>query len=306
MKLRKKIALLGALLILVLVIAYSGSADFGGYSGDSDYGSSSSDSWSSSSSDSWSGSYSSSSYDSGGSGGGNGFTTTLVILVFVAYAVYYVMKKTRGGEGPSDERPTPAPTPAPALRPASELRKIDPNFDPDALAEKISGLYVRFQKAWQNKDLGVVRPYLSQTYYAQVNKQLQDDYVDMGLTSYLEKIAVLEVRILGYSDSPTHDIITAFLRTRFVNYTKNDATGAVVRGHLTQEVFMEYEWTLSRKKGVLTQPNGAAKSENCPNCGAVIDLARSAKCEYCGTVLDTAENDWVVSAIKGLSQRGRQ
>ena len=35
--------------------------------------------------------------------------------------------------------------------------------------------------------------------------------------------------------------------------------------------------------------------------GAPMDINQSAKCEYCGTVMTTSDYDWVISAIKGLS-----
>ena len=46
-----------------------------------------------------------------------------------------------------------------------------------------------------------------------------------------------------------------------------------------------------------------ATGTTCPNCGAPLDLNHTAKCEYCGAIITAAEYDWVISAIKGISQR---
>ena len=39
----------------------------------------------------------------------------------------------------------------------------------------------------------------------------------------------------------------------------------------------------------------------CPNCGTCTENAKF--CKYCGAVIAAAEYDWVISAIKGISQR---
>jgi len=310
----KKAVLLIIALLLALWLHPFTQADFGGFSGDTDYGGGG---W-----DSGSG-YGSNDYDYSSNGWGSDFGFLLgsggsdesplwayavVIILFVLF-IRSRMRRGKSTRTPARSGPPPAgatPTPASQLLPLTELIKADPNLNESVLCERISDLYVRFQKAWQQKDLAPVRPHLSERFFAQVNRQLQDDYVAKGLTSYLDKIAVLEVRILGYRTNPEQDELVAYLRTRFINYTRDDATGAVVRGSTSQEVFMEYEWTLVRKRGVLTRPGSSTPEVNCPNCGATVDLSLSSKCAFCGTVLDTAENDWVVSGIRGLSQRGRQ
>ena len=47
----------------------------------------------------------------------------------------------------------------------------------------------------------------------------------------------------------------------------------------------------------------AEKNDTCPNCGAPVSLSQSGQCEYCGSVLISGAYDWVVSAIRGISQR---
>ena len=76
-----------------------------------------------------------------------------------------------------------------------------------------------------------------------------------------------------------------------------------MRGSNTAEKFMEYEWTLARSTGRTTGTAAGTQVQNCPNCGAPININNTAKCEYCGCILTTDSFDWVVTGIKGLSQR---
>ena len=66
---------------------------------------------------------------------------------------------------------------------------------------------------------------------------------------------------------------------------------------------MEYEWDLVRTSGTLTGVSSGTTAQNCPQCGAPIDINRTAQCEYCGCILTSDTFDWVVSEIKGISQR---
>ena len=273
-------------------------ADFGDFSGDTDFGGGDSD---------WGGGDWDSDWDSGGGGVGLGIPVPVGIVIAIIVVVLVVRSGKSGGKSSGGGRPQGAvPTPASVLRPLAEFQTIDPGFSEAAMTEKISNLYVQFQNSWQNKDLAPVRPYLTDALYAQMDRQLQTAYVQKGLTNRIERIAVLGVELRGFRQDEVNDVMVANVRTRMVDYVVNDATGQVVRGSADQELFMTYEWTLVRSKGMTTRQSGGTTTVHCPNCGAAVDLNQSAQCRFCGGVLQASEYDWVVSQIKGLSQSGRQ
>ncbi|MEG2004366.1 MAG: hypothetical protein RR057_07175, partial [Clostridia bacterium] len=100
-----------------------------------------------------------------------------------------------------------------------------------------------------------------------------------------------------------NDMIYARLNTRVTDYVVDDKTGDIIRGSDKAEKFMEYEWTLVRTKGKQTSTEEQTESIHCPSCGAPLNINKTAKCEYCGAVVSTNDYDWVISAIKGISQR---
>ena len=83
----------------------------------------------------------------------------------------------------------------------------------------------------------------------------------------------------------------------------DDYTSEIVQGSQTAEKFMEYEWIITRKSGVVTtSETGGTRTVNCPHCGAPVDINKSAKCEYCDSILTVDSVDWVINTIKGISQ----
>ena len=141
-----------------------------------------------------------------------------------------------------------------------------------------------------------------QIQFAQYDRQLQS-YRDKGQTVLVERVTVLDVALEGVKQDNTHDILVANLSTRIVEYTVNDKTGAIVRGDKNKEKFMKYEWTLIRPKNTQTVAQNKDSTMNCPNCGAPVNINKSAKCGYCDSIVSKADYGWVISGIKGLSQR---
>jgi hypothetical protein len=93
------------------------------------------------------------------------------------------------------------------------------------------------------------------------------------------------------------------LTTRITLYTTSDENGVVVRNSRNEFKIMTYEWDVARTEGRKTGETDSLKTVNCPNCGAPVEVNKSAECPFCGTVITAGEHDWVLSGIKGLSQR---
>ena len=312
---KKILAVLLAISLLGLgTFSLIGHADFGDFAGDNDYGDwGGNDDWGN---DDW-GWDSNDDYDSnggfvyvpggssGGSGGGSTVGSIVMALIIVAVIVFFVLRR-RGGSSANPNNKPVAPgaqaTDPSTLKPMSEYLTLDPTFSESEMREKISNLYVQFQDAWHAKDLTPLRPYLSDAYFAQSDRQL-DTYRRNHQTSYIDRISVMDVSLSGFKQSEGKDYIYARLKTRITNYVLDDNTGNLVRGSKTAEKFMEYEWEMVRSSGKTTVGASGTVVQNCPNCGAAVNINRTAQCEYCGSIITVDSFDWVVNGIKGLSQR---
>lgn len=297
----KKLLALAMALVLALAIMVSpapGIADAGSFSGGSDYGGSD---WSSGGSD-WSSDWSSGSDDYYYSGDGSGSMdiSTVVVIIIIVVVLISAMRKKKGGSSGGSHIAGAQRTVLPMT--IEDLKKQDPAFSEEKMKEKIGNLYVRMQECWQNKTWEEMRTSMDDAIFNQFNAQL-NSLIKAGKTNYVDDIAVLGVDLTGFGQDDKHDIVTALVRTRIKDYTVDDATGAVVSGSKTAEKFMTYEWTMIRTKGAKSFEQTADAAKNCPNCGAPLDLNATARCQYCGAVIQSADFDWVIKTIKGISQQ---
>lgn len=323
MKNSKRLKFFALILGIILAFTVTAHADFGEFAGDYDYGGDYGGGFDYDSGNDYDYDYGGDDYDydynnhngggiiitdgsydsgSGSSGGGGGTILIIIILVVLIFGIPILrsMKKGKGKSGPV--APGATPTDVSTLRPINEYSSVDPNFSQPDFCEEISNMYVRFQNAWQDKKLDGIRPCLSDAFYAQVDRQVET-YRRNRQTNRIERISVLGVDLVGWKQESGNDVMIARLRTRIVDYVVDDATGNIVRGSNTAEKFMTYEWSLIRTSGRTTGNNEGTNASSCPNCGAPLDLNKSAKCEYCGSVIESDSFDWVLSGIKGLSQR---
>lgn len=308
---RRKISMISAatlLLFLCLCLAPDGGwADFGGFSGNSDYGGGSHHGGGGGG---WGGG--GSSYSGGGelfaaaalgsslpSEFDEGMFLILVVILVGAIVLNYRKQKREASQIESafnDAVPVNR-----TLKPINGYLVLDPQFDEAKLRAHLANLYVQMQDAWHNKDISSLRPYLTDAFYNQMDRQL-DSLRRAHRTDCTENIAVLDTNILGYWQSGGLDYLAVRLKTRIVSYVLDDRTGRVVSGDKTHEKFMEYEWELTRKTGVLTA-GGEKRTVTCPHCGAPLKINASAQCAYCGSVVSVLNEDWAVSGMKGISQR---
>ena len=307
MKWTAKILVFVLCILLMALPAFAG-ADFGDFSGDSDYGGSwdSGSDWSSSS---WDSDYSSGSYyddDSVVSGIDIGISLAVMAAIVVLSLIFDVSekrkkKKQHGAQG----RPQGAQrTPDSRLQPLGDLAVTDPSFDANAMQEKISNLYVQMQNCWTDKNIESLRPYFTDAFFTQMERQL-NGLKSRGLTNHVDRIAVLGVNLRGFYKQGGDEHLIVELRTRIVDYTVQDSDKKLVSGDRNREKFMTYEWDMCRAEGSVTTREGAMQSVSCPGCGAPLSINTTAKCPYCGRVVTLDEHDWALCAIKGISQTTR-
>lgn len=313
MKRTIKILIFALGLFLIILPAFAG-ADFGDFSGDSDYGGSwdSGSDWSSSS---WDSDYSSGSYyddDSDVSGIDIGISLAVMAAIVVLGLIFDVSEKRKKKKQYGAGRPQSAQgrpqgaqrTPDSRLQPLGDLAVTDPSFDANAMQEKISNLYVQMQNCWTDKNIESLRPYFTDAFFTQMERQL-NGLKSRGLTNHVDRIAVLGVNLRGFYKQGDKEHLIVELRTRIVDYTVQDSNNKLVSGDRNREKFMTYEWDMCRAEGSVTTREGAMQSVSCPGCGAPLSINTTAKCPYCGRVVTLDEHDWALCAIKGISQTTR-
>lgn len=309
---------LGAILLVLLLAVcvcvrpIRTGADLGDFSGGSDYGGSSSwssgSSWDSGSSWSSGSSYGSSSgnyyYYGGSSSSGDDTPGSAIIgLIVVIAIIFFIRRSKNGGSFGNAPRAAGAQRTSDAsLRPMSEYMTLDPDFSEQRFKEKLSNIYVQMQNCCTDKDISPLRPYFTDSLYQQFERQI-NGLKQRHETNYVERIAVLDVRVRGFVQRDGQDHIIVELYTRITDYTLRDSDGKLVSGDQKAEKFMTYEYDLARPTGTRTAAESEATIRHCPNCGAPLSINESAKCPYCDMVITLKQHDWTINSIKGISQR---
>ena len=226
-----------------------------------------------------------------------------VIFVLAVFFIFWLIIRGKNKKRQQEHAHINIDQPTRILRPMEEYLELDPEFDEERIKTLMSNLYVQMQDTWHAKDISSLRPYMTDTFFAQMDRQLEQ-FRKTGRTDYTENIAVLNVGLKGWRQSAGKDYITVSLTSRITSYVLDDATGKLLSGDKNREKFMEYEIELTRKSGEITSAEAeGTRSERCPHCGAPLKLNASAQCEYCGSVITSVNSDWAICGMRGISQR---
>ncbi len=171
--------------------------------------------------------------------------------------------------------------------------KNNPDFDEDAFRSNVKDAFIKIQKAWEARDLGDVRRFISDGVYQRFNTQFK--MMDLlKQKNIVTDISVKNVYIDRVESDGLYDIVHAAIHASL-----DDRFISVLDPSLTtggREEFVEY-WSFLKKRGVPRKD--IYQTDNCPNCGAPLplDMGEVSRCVSCGTLTNSGEYDWVLSEI---------
>jgi len=202
-----------------------------------------------------------------GHGGFGGFGLMEMLLIGGGlYLLYRFMKARRaqpqltyataGGYGAPAEPTYPGggTTTAAPVEVASELdrgvahiRQMDASFDPDALARTARSLFTDVQRGVGARDMSGVSARLTPRMYTELTAQC-DRLRASRRTNRVEQLDIRRAEASEAWQESGQDYATIYLTGSLVDYTVDDASGAVVEGSRTPQDFAEY-WTFARPVG---------------------------------------------------------
>ena len=209
----------------------------------------------------------------GHGGGGIGLLDILLIGI-LAYVAFSFLRRRQSapavppgyadpGAPPAPWRPTPtenaparstmvidAPPAAEAdlARGLSHIRQMDPSFDPARFAEPASDVFFRVQAAWMARDMGGVRPVLTEEMWASMQAQV-DQLRAQRRVNRLENIAVRGVDVTEAWQEGGQDFVTVRFLASLLDFTTDDRSGQVVEGSRREPIKFEEYWTFTRPVG---------------------------------------------------------
>ena len=207
----------------------------------------------------------------GGMGGGFGGGVGLLELVLIGGAIFLVFRMLRGR---GETRPEPAYAGAGSYgggeqrwstgggggaameAPATEsdlergigyIRGMDASFDPVGFAGWAKGTFIDIQAAIVRRDLSAVQDRLTPQEFARLQGQC-DQLRGARRTNRIERVQIGSAEVSEAWQEGGQDWVTVYLTVSLVDYTVDDATGAMVEGATTPVDIQEY-WTFTRPVG---------------------------------------------------------
>jgi predicted lipid-binding transport protein (Tim44 family) len=127
------------------------------------------------------------------------------------------------------------------------IRQMDPGFAPEALAAAARGLFAEVQRGIGARDVSPLRERLTPRMYTELSAQC-DRLRAARRTNRVEQVDIRRADVSEAWQESGHDYVTVYLAGSLVDYTVDDASGAVVDGHRAAQEFEEF-WTFTRPVG---------------------------------------------------------
>jgi predicted lipid-binding transport protein (Tim44 family) len=203
----------------------------------------------------------------GGGLGGSGIGLFEIILIGgICYMIYRMVRRRREepisyqdtyGQGGYQQGYAPAPQdiaqaeqqgPADLSAGLAYIRQMDPYFDENRFNDNVMDIFFKVQSAWMNRDLAPVGALFTEemrgVFQEEIDRMLREKRVNR-----LENIAVRSVEPVEAWQEQGLDYITARIYANLLDYTTDDASGAVVEGSKSEPVKFEEYWTFVRPVG---------------------------------------------------------
>ncbi len=217
---------------------------------------------------------------------------------WVVRSANVVEREARGPmlTGNTAEEGTSLPTvydPEVQARGAALMAK-DPSFSTQSFEQRVALVFDTFQRAWSARDLGSMRPFLSDSLFETQSYWVRA-YLAQRLRNVTENARILRIEHVRIESDAFYDAITVRLFATSLDYTLADDGGKVVSGSRSRERQYSEYWTFIRAAG----KKGPTRTDlACPSCGAPLAINMAGVCNYCKAKVTSGEFDWVLSRIE--------
>ncbi len=130
----------------------------------------------------------------------------------------------------------------------AHIRTMDPGFDPSAIADHTRRVYFVVQQAIGMRELAGVREYLTPEMATVLQAQC-DRLRGARQTNRVERLDIRRAEVSEAWQESGQDYVTVLVAASMLDYTVDDATGAVVEGSRTAPQEIEDYWTFTRPVG---------------------------------------------------------
>lgn len=177
----------------------------------------------------------------------------------------------------------------------NQIKQVLPNFNKAEFLQQGFESYKAIQDAWMNFKLPNVRDLLTDELYNMYDSQLSIMETKHE-QNVMKDITLISSGLRDFSNQNGIVTITTNYVISLYDYIINTDTQKVTSGNAKTKykVYYEMKFRLSIDKN--------DKIEQCPNCGAKVDINGSGNCEYCGSKIVSENSKWVLTEKNVIRQ----
>ena len=177
----------------------------------------------------------------------------------------------------------------------ARIRERDPAFDEDGFLNGVAASFNLVQRAWCEQLPAESRKVMADGIWLRHRTQIEE-MAAAGKRNVLEDLHIGRSEIIGCVTDADSDSITVRIHAYSRDYDVAQDSGEIVRGDRVVRLWTE-DWTFTRSSSATTKA-GSGTRQNCPNCGAPLDLDAAGTCAYCQQLVMAGAYDWVLSRIE--------
>ncbi|HEY6460234.1 MAG TPA: TIM44-like domain-containing protein [Polyangiaceae bacterium] len=184
------------------------------------------------------------------------------------------------------------------------LQGRDPQLTEQSIAEHVRAMSEQLNAAWCAGEMKPARSFVSDGVYSRFQVQLALMRGE-NRRNVMGSASILAMTVESVEDAAPLDVVhvrfTAAARDTEVTWQASDAEIQQALAGAQANPYTEI-WTVVRRQGAQSKPEGFEVGRACPSCGAPLDGGEVMKCRYCGATACSGEHDWVLAEITQLSE----
>ena len=184
------------------------------------------------------------------------------------------------------------------------LRARDPAITEKSIVDHTTQMADSLRGAWCGGNMRPARAFVSDGVFSRFQVQLalmrQENRRNVMGDARVRAVTLQAVDGTGPLDV-VHVRVDAEARDTEVRADAGDDQVRAALAHARVEPYSEI-WSLVRKAGAQSKPDGYAVGKACPSCGAPLTEGETIKCRYCGALVCSGEHDWVLAEITQVEE----
>lgn len=157
-------------------------------------------------------------------------------------------------------------------------------------------MFKTIYEEWENREYRRSRAMMTdnmfRTHYYWINA-----YKENGLVNRLKNLEVRDIEMAKIEMDKYYESITVRIYAGVIDYLETDEGKLIGGSKRATREYTEY-WTLVRRAGLVkTKSPEEFSTDNCPNCGAPMDMGMTGVCSYCNSKVTTGDFGWILARI---------